>query len=77
MSNMVETKCNCPDCTFPKCDCWADKNKIPLIKRHKYLGKFYGVDSYDKLVDIQSTHIERLQKKLPPLKDDQPRKCRA
>ena len=30
-TNMVDvfmkTKCNCPDCTFPECDCWNVKPK--------------------------------------------------
>lgn len=37
------------------------------------LMKFYSVDTYDTLVRIQAEHIERLQKKLPPLRDQFPR----
>lgn len=74
---MKETKCSCPDCAFPNCDCWEIKRKIHLLKRHQDLGKFYNVDGYDKLVDIQSEHIKRLQAKLPTLKDDQPGKNRC
>lgn len=36
------------------------------------LMKFYNVTDMAALVRIQSTHVERLQKKLPPLRDERP-----
>ena len=37
------------------------------------LAMFYGVDSLEELVRIQAHHVERLQKKLPPIPDQFPR----
>ena len=37
------------------------------------LAKFYNVDSMAALIRIQSEHVERLQKKLPPIPDQFPR----
>jgi len=71
----MKTNCNCPDCTFPDCSCWDTKTEIK--RAQKYLGKFYGVDNYEDLVTSQSEHIARLQKKLPELKDAQPKRSRA
>lgn len=51
--------------------------KMLLSDKHKQLGKFYAVDNYEDLVDIQSEHINKLQKKLPVLRDEMPRKVRA
>jgi len=36
------------------------------------LMKFYNVKDLHALVRIQSSHVERLQAKLPPLKDERP-----
>ena len=36
------------------------------------LMKFYQVSTLEHLVLAQSEHIERLQKKLPPLRDERP-----
>lgn len=40
------------------------------------LMKFYSVNTLDELVVMQDRHIERLQAKLPPTPDTQPRKVR-
>lgn len=37
------------------------------------LMKFYGVESVEALVSAQARHIEKLQAKLPPLRDEHPR----
>ena len=36
------------------------------------LMRFYSVSTLEDLVRIQSQHIERLQAKLPPLRDERP-----
>jgi hypothetical protein len=38
--------------------------------------KFYSVSTLEELARIQSIHIGRLQAKLPPLRDEQPRNYR-
>lgn len=43
-----------------------------LAQEFQDLAKFYDVDSLEALVRIQAQHVERLQKKLPPLKDEKP-----
>lgn len=40
------------------------------------LKRFYGVSTLEELVLIQAQHVERLQAKIPPLRDEQPRKSR-
>ena len=40
------------------------------------LMRFYSVSTVRELVDIQARHIVRLQEKLPPLRDTQPRNPR-
>lgn len=40
---------------------------------HHQLCKFYNVEGLEALVDAQSKHIERLQSKLSPLRDEFPR----
>jgi hypothetical protein len=49
---------------------------VALTKEHEQLFKFYNVDNYYDLVDIQSNQIDRLQKRLPPLSDSCPRRAR-
>ncbi len=39
--------------------------------------KFYAVDSLEALVEAQAHHVERLQAKLPPMRDEQPGRVRA
>jgi hypothetical protein len=43
---------------------------------HSQLFRFYGVANADDLIACQSKHIERLQAKLPPMRDEQPRNYR-
>ena len=38
--------------------------------------KFYAVDTLEALVEAQARHIEKLQAKLPPLRDEQPGRVR-
>ena len=45
-------------------------------KPDEQLCKFYGVTNYPDLVKAQAHHIEKLQSKIPPLRDDQPGKVR-
>lgn len=40
------------------------------------LMKFYSVSTLEELILIQARHIERLQAKLRPMPDTQPRKSR-
>jgi hypothetical protein len=40
------------------------------------LMRFYNVETMEQLVLAQDRHIERLQAKLPPTPDTQPRKSR-
>lgn len=45
-----------------------------MTKEHvDALLKFYQVDTLEGLVEAQAAHIERLQKKLPPIPDQFPR----
>ncbi len=56
------------------------------IKRHEgnhwaddaqeQLARFYGVHTKDALIEAQAKHIEKLQARLPPLRDEQPRNPR-
>lgn len=39
--------------------------------------RFYSVTDLVSLVRIQSEHVARLQKKLPPMRDEQPRNPRS
>lgn len=41
------------------------------------LMKFYAVNDLLSLVRVQSEHVARLQKKLPPMRDEQPRNPRS
>ena len=49
----------------------------PQAQPDQQLCKFYDVETYSGLVAAQSRHIEKLQAKLPPLKDEQPGNPRA
>lgn len=40
-----------------------------VIPAHAQLMRFYDVDNYHDLVDEQDRHIQRLQRKLPPLRE--------
>lgn len=42
---------------------------LAVIPEHEPLMKFYDVDNYYNLVDAQEEHIQRLQQKLPPLRE--------
>jgi len=48
----------------------SDEQLIETLKR------FYNVETLEQLVIAQDGHIERLQAKLPPTPDTQPRKAR-
>lgn len=47
-----------------------------MTDEQKQLAKFYGVNTKNELIAAQARHVERLQSKLPPIKDEQPRKVR-
>lgn len=49
-------------------------NEIPA--EFAQIAKFYDVQDMAALVRIQSEHVERLQKQLPPLRDTEPRNPR-
>ena len=36
------------------------------------LMRFYAVDTLEGLVEAQAKHVERLQAKLPPMRDERP-----
>ena len=54
----------------------ASKPAEPVAPELKQLMDFYAVDSVEELALQQARHIEKLQAKIPPLKDDQPTKPR-
>lgn len=57
---------------------WVDAVVFPTARKAiAQLLKFYGKQTLVDLVLAQDRHIEKLQSKVPPLKDDQPRKIRA
>ena len=45
----------------------------PIPDEIAQLAEFYAVEDLAALVRVQANHVERLQKKLPPLKDEFPR----
>lgn len=53
---------------------------VPVAREHdddiKQMMKFYAVYDLVSLARIQSEHVARLQKKLPPMRDEQPRNPR-
>lgn len=50
--------------------------KDPRAETIDRLMRFYDVTTLEALVLAQDQHIERLQAKLPPLRDEQPRPVR-
>lgn len=38
--------------------------------------RFYAVDTLEGLVEAQARHVEKLQAKLPPMRDEQPGRVR-
>lgn len=53
----------------------AALDALPQVD-HSRLFRFYNVTTVDELISIQSLHIQRLQSKLPPMRDEQPRNYR-
>lgn len=54
-------------------------NRGPGIVRHsevERLMRFYSVETLEELIAMQAHHVERLQARLPPTPDTQPRKSR-
>ncbi len=47
-----------------------------IKEEHQYLAKFYDVDNYADMVEIMAEQIKKLQKRLPPLKDEQAKRIR-
>ena len=43
-----------------------------LVLDYSVLFKFYGVDEVHELIGAMDGHIEKLQAKLPPTKDERP-----
>lgn len=60
---------DCPECETV----WGHSF---MTDEQKQLAKFYGVNTKNELIAAQANHIEKLQAKLPPLRDEQPRKLR-
>ena len=47
-----------------------------LTEDQMQLGHFYSVETKDTLIEKMEQHIERLQAKLPPIRDEQPGRVR-
>ena len=60
---------DCPECETV----WGHSF---MTDEQKQLAKFYGVNTKNELIAAQANHIEKLQAKLPPFRDEQPRKLR-
>lgn len=66
-------------CNSPEGECILlcmndGKSAVQLFEQ---LCKFYDVTTYADLVAAQAHHIEKLQAKLPPLRDEQNGKARS
>lgn len=56
---------------------WIEQVTTPAtLDGIRKLMKFYGVDKVIELVKAQEHHVEKLQSKLLPLRDEQPGKVR-
>lgn len=47
-----------------------------MSEEQRMLARFYDVNTKDELIAAQAKHIEKLQNKLPPLVDREPRNPR-
>lgn len=69
----------CPECgpvrDGTECRAVAPAARQPEKERSGLL-KFYAVNSVDELIDAMAHHIEKLQAKLPPMRDEQPGRVR-
>jgi len=48
------------------------EQELEIYRVLKRLKRFYNVGSLEELVMMQAHHIERLQARLPPLRDERP-----
>ena len=56
---------------------WLDQVTTPnTLEGIRKLMRFYGVDYIIDLVKAQEHHVEKLQSRLTPMPDEQPRKVR-
>jgi hypothetical protein len=56
------------DCECKECDrIWGHSF---MTDEQKTLAQFYGVSTKDELIAAQAHHIEKLQIKLPPIRDE-------
>jgi len=60
---------DCPECETV----WG---RSFMTEEQKSLAVFYNVNTKDELIAAQAHHVEKLQAKLPPLRDEQPRRVR-
>jgi len=51
-------------------------NRTAMDESQLQLARFYGADTKDALIEAQAKHIEKLQAKLPALRDEQPGRVR-
>ena len=65
-------------CNSPEGECieLCTKDSVADSKPDEQLCKFYGVTTYAELVAAQARHIEKLQAKVTPLRDEQAGKAR-
>jgi len=83
---MVEMKNLYPPLSRTECArlidaAWQATQPVPVVwepnEDIEQLMKFYAVNDLLSLVRVQSEHVARLQKKLPPMRDEQPRNPRS
>lgn len=61
-----------------QCDkVWAEGVVLPGVRRGiAELLRFYSCESLQELVLEQAKHVEKLQTKIPPMRDEQPKRIR-